>query len=83
MWAILEGQDLGKIFVIAVIAASPIGEILIAIPIGVAMGVDPFVSYIIAFPSNMIPAAVILAILDLFERRYPSISRYFAKRVRV
>jgi uncharacterized membrane protein len=80
VWATLESLDLEKILIIAVISASPIGEILIAIPIGVVMGIDPFVSYIIAFPSNMIPAAVILAILDLFEERYPSISRYFARR---
>lgn len=72
--------DLVKILIIAATAASPIGEILIAIPVGVAIGVDPFISFFIAFPFNMIPAAAILIFLDILERRYPSISRYFARR---
>ncbi len=72
--------DPAKILIIAVTAASPIGEILIAIPLGVALGIDPFTSFAIAFPSNMAPAAAILTLLDLLERRYPSIARYFARR---
>lgn len=69
-----------KIIIIAATSASPVGEILIAIPVGVALGIDPLTSYIVALPSNMAPAAVILLILDTLEKRYPSISRYFARR---
>lgn len=69
-----------KILIVAATAASPVGEILVAIPVGVAIGVDPFISFAISLPSNMVPAAIILSILDALERRYPSISRYFARR---
>ncbi len=72
--------ELAKILVIAAVAASPVGEILIAIPVGVALGMDPLVSYITALPSNMAPSALILSALDFFEKRYPSMSRYFARR---
>lgn len=80
MLGILWETELAKILVIAVIAASPVGEILIAIPVGVALGVDPLVSYITALPFNMAPSALILLTLDVFEKKYPSISRYFARR---
>lgn len=69
-----------KLFIVAITAASPIGEILIAIGVGVALGVNPFLSFLISFPSNMAPAALILSLLDAIEKRYPSVFKYFSKR---
>lgn len=69
-----------KLLIIAITAASPIGEILIAIGVGVGLNVDPFLSFLVSLPSNMAPGAVILSLLNVIEKKYPSVFKYFAKR---
>ncbi|MEM1611151.1 MAG: small multi-drug export protein [Sulfolobales archaeon] len=69
-----------RVSVVAAVAASPVGEILVAIPVGVALGLDPFIAWLVSIPSNMAPSAAILRFLEWFTRRFPRFSRYFGGR---
>lgn len=64
---------------ITLISASPVGEILVAIPAGVALGVEPFTSFVVAFAANLLPLVILLLLMDRFERRFPRLFNYFAK----
>lgn len=67
-----------RIASVALTAASPIGEILVAIPLGVALGLDPILSYMISLPSNMLPAYMILRVNELIRARFPRLYSYFS-----
>ncbi len=60
MWA--------KYSVVALTAASPIGEELISIPLGVGLGLDPALVAVVSVVFNMLPAVVISALFRRAER---------------
>ncbi len=41
------------ISIVATVATSPIGEIPVAISVGIALGLDPFIAWLNSIPSNM------------------------------
>lgn len=57
MWA--------KYVAVALTAASPVGEELVSIPLGVGLGLDPVLVAVVSVVFNMLPAVVISA---LFRR---------------
>ena len=57
MWA--------KYTAVALTAASPIGEELVSIPLGVGLGLDPMLVAVVSVVFNMLPA---LVISTLFRR---------------
>jgi uncharacterized membrane protein len=76
----LPWEFLYRISIVATVAASPIGEILVAIPVGIALGLDPFIAWLVSIPSNMAPSAAILGLFEWFIRRFPRFSHYFGGR---
>ena len=62
------GNELAKYLTVILLAASPIGELLIAIPAGVGLGLNPLAVALVVVPVNFLPALV----LDL---AYPTIRR--------
>lgn len=74
-------MEINTVSIVAVIltSASPIGEILVAIPTGVALGMDPALAFIVAYLANLLPIVILLPFLDYFERRFPRFFNYFAK----
>ena len=60
MWA--------KYVAVALTAASPIGEELVSIPLGVGLGLDPTLVAVVSVVFNMLPALVISALFSKAER---------------
>ncbi len=60
MWA--------KYVAVALTAASPIGEELISIPLGVGLGLEPALVAVVSVVFNMLPAVVISALFRRAER---------------
>ncbi len=67
-----------SLIAVVLISASPIGEILIAIPAGVALGLEPALVFVVALIANTIPAAILLPILEQVETKFPRFFNYFA-----
>ncbi len=59
---------LAKYIAVALTAASPIGEELVSIPLGLAMGLDAVAVALVSFAFNMLPALVISALFRWAER---------------
>lgn len=59
---------LAKYIAVAFTAASPIGEELVSIPLGIAMGLDAVAVALVSFAFNMLPALVISALFRWAER---------------
>jgi hypothetical protein len=67
--------------IIAVLVVSTTGEILIAIPFGVfVLGMDPALAFLVAYPGNLLPMIIILALFGYLNRRFPRFFDHFAKR---
>jgi len=64
---------------IILISASPIGEILVAIPAGIALGIDPLLTFAVAYPANLLPTIVLLITMEHFRKRFPRLFNYFSK----
>lgn len=60
MWA--------KYLAVALTAASPVGEELVSIPLGVGLGLDPALVAVVSVVFNMLPALVISALFRRAER---------------
>ena len=60
MWA--------KYVAVALTAASPIGEELVSIPLGVGLGLEPMLVAMVSVVFNMLPALVISALFRRAER---------------
>jgi len=69
-----------RVLAVALTAASPVGEVLVAIPVGVALGLDPLLAWAVSVPSNIAPAASILYLFGWLGARFPGLSRFFAGR---
>ena len=59
---------LGKYIVVALTAASPIGEELVSIPLGVGLGLDPVLVALVSVSCNLLPALVISGLFWRAER---------------
>jgi uncharacterized membrane protein len=67
--------------IIAVFVLAMTGEILIAIPFGVfALRMDPALAFLIAYPGNLVPMILLLALFGYLDKRFPRLFNYFAKR---
>ena len=53
------GIELAKYLTVILLAVSPIGELLIAIPAGVGLGLSPLAVALVAVPANFLPALVL------------------------
>jgi uncharacterized membrane protein len=53
---------------IFIMAATPWLEILIVIPLGIGMGLDPFVVALLSFAGNFLPVLFIIYVLHIFQR---------------
>ena len=60
MWA--------KYVAVALTAASPVGEELVSIPLGVGLGLDPVLVAVVSVVFNMLPAVVISALFRRAQR---------------
>ena len=58
-------MDLIKICLVALVSVSPVGEEIIAIPAGVAMGLPIFIVAPVAAAANFLPVPVISFIFSL------------------
>jgi hypothetical protein len=72
--------DWPSLIVTVLLSASPIGEILLAIPAGVAFEMNPFFAFIVAYPANLVPALIILQTLGYLEKKIPRVFNFFARR---
>ncbi|TVP81836.1 MAG: small multidrug efflux protein - like protein [Alkalicoccus sp.] len=54
--------------IIFIMAATPWLEILIVIPLGIGMGLDPFLVALLSFTGNFLPVLFIIYALHIFQR---------------
>ncbi len=68
-----------KVIIVALISLSPVGEELIAIPAGAAMGLPVFVAAAVAAVANFLPVP---ALFFIFNRgnKYPKMRDWFMRR---
>ena len=57
-----------KYVAVALTAASPVGEELVSIPLGVGLGLEPALVAVVSVVFNMLPAVVISALFSRAER---------------
>lgn len=72
-------MDIVKIAAVALISLSPVGEELIAIPAGAAMGLPVPIVAAVAAAANFLPVPVIMLIFDRGSR-YPRIHGWLLRR---
>lgn len=72
-------MDFVGLVIVALISISPIGEELIAIPAGVAMGLPVFTVAIVAMVANFLPVPILFFFFDR-ENKYPRINGWLLKR---
>ena len=61
---------------VALIALSPVGEELVAIAAGVAWGLDPYTTALVALVSNWIPAPILILGGEYLAERWAFIKRW-------
>jgi uncharacterized membrane protein len=72
-------MDLIKICLVALVSISPVGEEIIAIPAGVAMGVPVFIVAPVAAAANFLPVPVI-SFIFYQGNKYPRIHGWLLRR---
>ncbi len=72
-------MELTELFIVALISISPVGEELIAIPAGVAMGLPVFIAAAVAMVANFLPVPVLFFIFDQ-GNKYPRVQNWLLKR---
>lgn len=72
-------MELTELFIVALISISPVGEELIAIPAGVAMGLPVFIAAAVAMVANFLPVPVLFFIFDQ-GNKYPKVQSWLLKR---
>lgn len=71
--------DATALLAIIALSASPVGEVLVAIPAGVALGVEPALVFAVAYTANLLPTVVLLIAAGSLQRKFPRVFRYFAR----
>jgi uncharacterized membrane protein len=72
-----------ELVAVALLAASPVGELLIAYPTGLALGLDPLVSLAASVIFNIVPIPILLHIMSGVESRLPRFLGWFRERGRI
>lgn len=64
---------------VALIALSPVGEELVAIPAGLALGLNPFITALVAMAANWLPGPVLIWGGDYLIKRWAFLGRWQRK----
>ena len=72
-------MELISVVIVALISFSPVGEEMIAIPAGVAMGLPVLISTAVAMIANFLPVPILFFFFDQ-GAKYPKIHRWLLKR---
>ncbi|MDD1745697.1 MAG: small multi-drug export protein [Candidatus Methanoperedens sp.] len=72
-------MELTKSIIVALISFSPVGEELIAIPAGVAMGLPVFLAAGVAAAANFMPVPVLFFVFDR-GNKYPKLRDWLMRR---
>lgn len=73
-------EEILRILIVGLIASSPVGELLIAYPLGIALGLDPLTSIIVSFFFNLIPIPFLLIFFNSLFRKFPRFSKWLINR---
>jgi len=69
-----------KIIIVSLLAMSPVGELLIAYPIGIALGLDSLTSIIVSLFFNIMPIPFLLILFEKLINRFPRFANIFIRR---
>lgn len=69
-----------KILLTGLLSASPIGELLVAYPFGIAIGLDPFTSIVVSFIFNILPILALLLLLNKLSNLFPRFFKWLENR---
>ncbi|TRZ91240.1 MAG: hypothetical protein D4R88_02220 [Methanosarcinales archaeon] len=72
-------MELTKLIIVALISLSPVGEELIAIPAGVALGLPIFLAAAVAAAANFLPVPALFFIFDK-GNKYPKLREWLMRR---
>lgn len=72
-------MELTKLIIVALISLSPVGEELIAIPAGVALGLPVFLAAAVAAAANFLPVPALFLIFDQ-GNKYPKLRDWLTRR---
>lgn len=72
-------MELTKLIIVALISLSPIGEELIAIPAGVALGLPVFLAAGVAAVANFLPVPALFFVFDQ-GNKYPKLRDWLLRR---
>ncbi len=72
-------MELVKLIIVALISLSPVGEELIAIPAGVALGLPVFLAAAVAAVTNFLPVPALFFIFDQ-GNKYPKLRDWLMRR---
>lgn len=72
-------MDLTKVIIVVLISLSPIGEELIAIPAGVALGLPVFLAAALATAANFLPVPALFFVFDQ-GNKYPKLRDWLLRR---
>ncbi len=69
-----------KLIILAFLAATPIGELLIAYPVGLSMGIDPLISLLVSLIFNIIPIPFLLILFERISTRFERFFKWVSRR---
>jgi uncharacterized membrane protein len=72
-------MELITIVIVALISLSPVGELLVAIPAGVAMGLPVIIAATVALIANFLPVPILFFFFDK-GAKYPKIHAWLLRR---
>ncbi len=72
-------MELTKLIIVALISLSPVGEELIAIPAGVALGLPVFLAAGVAVVANFLPVPALFFVFDQ-RNKYPKLHDWLLRR---
>ncbi len=72
-------MELTKVIIVALISFSPVGEELIAIPAGVALGLPVFLAAAVAAAANFLPVPALFFIFDR-GNKFPKLQDWLTRR---
>ncbi len=72
-------MELTKVIIVTLISLSPVGEELIAIPAGVALGLPVFLTAAVAAAANFLPVPALFFVFDR-GNKYPKLRDWLMRR---
>ncbi|AAY80376.1 small multi-drug export protein [Sulfolobus acidocaldarius] len=73
-------MELLKLLIVGLTAASPVGELLVAYPIGLAIGLDPLIAIITCSAFNLLPIPILLSFAEYISNRFPKFFNWIASK---